>query len=168
MDVAIQGVVASLWIKMMTNQENDIAAHLGKALADERRRLGAEYDKLREELDRVRDAAKNEIERLRAELSSIKASQDEPVGTVLGSSEMIAGYDKRFGNVVWFNKPVDPALLYLHPSPTPEGGKLVPIEANQNWIDSFVDISGYEAREAENLINLVLSAAPAAPKGEKE
>ena len=49
------------------------------------------------------------------------------VGKVLSDAEMGVGYDRKFGDVIWWNKPKGPALLYTHP-PASAGTVNVPRE----------------------------------------
>lgn len=41
----------------------------------------------------------------------------EAIGKILSEEEMDIGYDRRVGNVLWWNKPAGPALLYAAPAP---------------------------------------------------
>ena len=49
---------------------------------------------------------------------ALAAPMPEPVGKVLAEGEMI-GYDRRGGDVIWWNKPPGPAMLYAAPPAAP-------------------------------------------------
>ena len=62
----------------------------------------------------------------------------EPVaiGKILSEAEMGVSYDRRMGDVIWWNKPAGPALIYAQPAPVPVPLTLRQIaEVTGQWAD---------------------------------
>jgi hypothetical protein len=98
-------------------------------------------------------------------LSSIKASQDKPVAWThpryFESADFLSGQT----GYMWGRQVAsDYVPLYLRPSPTPQGWKLVPIEPTDDMVYSSVDAGRIDPDEVEAIWEAMLSASPAAPK----
>jgi hypothetical protein len=87
------------------------------------------YDQLIEFSEKLKAVERNKV---LAEMSQI-----EPVGYGLSESEMGIGFDRKFGNVVWFKSPVV-GKLYTHPFIQPAEMMLVPVEPTKEMIIAYL------------------------------
>ena len=94
--------------------------------------------------------------------------QAEPVaiGKILSEAEMGIAYDRKWGDVVWWNKPPGPALLYTHPAaPAPAEMTREQIldlvkECGLDWHKGFVPLfDDDDTNRYEVLVRAAIEAA---------
>lgn len=90
--------------------------------------------------------------------------EQEPVGRRMTQAELGIGYDKKAGDIVWWDYPKEGDFIYTHPEPkVPAGWKLVPILSTSSMDASGEEaacIPGFNDLDASDVWNAMLSAAP--------
>ena len=97
---------------------------------------------------------------------ALAAPMPEPVGQVLSEAQMGIGYDRRMGDVIWWNKPPGPAMLYAAPPAAP--APVVPLtdERLQKHAMRAGDCPPGSMVVLLSSLRRMLSAAPVVPEGD--